>query len=88
MRSRTDIQLRSYGVTEHITSLSELAMDEPRKKIHAFCGSMQCSRRGRFIKKEVRRNAFMCPDCGDALVWMEEPKRKRQATGAGVEQWH
>ena len=70
--------LRAIGVGPDMPSLREISEDEPKKNYFAFCDSIRCQRKylGRKIKKNVPKRTRMCPDCGHALFWEEEKRKK------------
>jgi len=66
-------RLESSGLTNrHSEDLGILATNDQRLIPIAYCGSLSCVRirkTGQRSRKEVARNAKLCPDCGHALQW-------------------
>lgn len=69
---------------------NEPERDFKRKKIYAYCYSIECAksrisaktkREARSyskVEKDVKRNTLWCPDCGDAIVWEATAPRDGQ----------
>lgn len=62
----TNTHSEDYGVVAH---------SEPAAQYRAYCESQSCAPMGsRRVRKDVERDASLCPDCGRALFWKKASK--------------
>lgn len=71
------MHLRNIGISETTPDLVEL-IDVYSTNIKAYCKSKKCAggQVARGEPKAVRKNANVCPDCGDYLFYRKVDKKR------------